>query len=47
MATQILWILLVLIKVAQAEQPIFVPSAAKLSDAPPEKKTRLAPSSDL
>ena len=37
MATQILWILLVLIKVAQAEQPIFVPSAAKLSDAPPEK----------
>ena len=38
MATQILWILLVLIEVAQAEQPIFVPSAADLSDAPPENK---------
>ena len=38
MATQILCILLVLIKVAQAEQPIFVPSAAELSDAPPENK---------
>ena len=38
MAAQILWILLVLIKVAQAEQPIFVPSAAELSDAPPENK---------
>ena len=35
---QILWILLVLIKVAQAEQPIFVSSAAELSDAPPENK---------
>ena len=38
MATQILWILLVLIKVAQAEQHIFVSSAAELSDAPPENK---------
>ena len=38
MAAQILWILLVLIEVAQVEQPIFVPSAAKLSDAPPENK---------
>ena len=32
MAAQILWILLVLIEVAQAEQPIFVSSAAELSD---------------
>ena len=38
MAAQILWILLVLIKVAQVEQPTFVPSAAELSDAPPENK---------
>ena len=38
MAVHILWILLVLIKVAQVEQPIFVPSAAELSDAPPENK---------
>ena len=38
MATQILWILLVLIAVAQAEQPIFVPSATELSEAPPENK---------
>ena len=38
MAAQFLWILLVLIEVAQAEQPIFVPSAAELSDAPPENK---------
>ena len=38
MATQFLWILLVLIEVAQVEQPIFVPSAAGLSDAPPENK---------
>ena len=38
MAAQFLWILLVLIEVAQAEQPIFVPSAAGLSDAPPENK---------
>ena len=38
MATQILWIFLVRIEVAQAKQPIFVPSAAELSDAPPENK---------
>ena len=38
MAAQILWVLLALIEVAQLEQSIFVPSAAKLSDAPPEKK---------
>ena len=38
MAAQFLWILLVLIEVAQADQPIFVPSAAGLSDAPPENK---------
>ena len=38
MDAQFLWILLVLIEVAQAGQPIFVPSAARLSDAPPENK---------
>ena len=38
MAAQFLWILLVLIEVAQAEQPIFFPSAAGLSDAPSENK---------
>ena len=38
MTAQILWILLVLIEVVQAEQPIFIPSAAELSDAPPENK---------
>ena len=38
MDTQFLWILLVLIEVAQAEQPIFVPSATGLSDTPPENK---------
>ena len=38
MDTQFLWILLVLIEVAQAEQPIFVPSATRLSDASPENK---------
>ena len=38
MAAQFLWILLVLIEVAQVEQPIFVPSAAGLLDAPPENK---------
>ena len=37
MAAQILLILLVLIEV-QVDQPIFVPSAAELSDAPPENK---------
>ena len=38
MDAQFLWILLVLIEVAQVEQPIFVPSATGLSDAPPENK---------
>ena len=38
MDVQFLWILLVLIEVAQAEQPIFVPSATRLSDAPRENK---------
>ena len=38
MDAQFLWILLVLIEVAQAEQPIFVPSATRLSNAPPENK---------
>ena len=38
MDAQFLWILLVLVEVAQAEQPIFVPSATGLSDAPPENK---------
>ena len=38
MDAQFLWTLLVLIEVAQAEQPIFVPLATGLSDAPPENK---------
>ena len=38
MDAQFLWSLLVLIEVAQAEQPIFVPSATRLSDALPENK---------
>ena len=38
MDAQLLWILLVLIEVAQAEQPIFVPLTTGLSDAPPENK---------
>ena len=38
MDAQFLWILLALIEVAQAEQPIFVPLATGLSDAPPENK---------
>ena len=38
MDAQFLWILLVIIEVAQAEQPTFVPSATGLSDAPPENK---------
>ena len=38
MAAQVLWILLTLIKVVHLEQPVFVPSAAELSDAPPENK---------
>ena len=38
MTTQIFWILLVLIVVAQAEQPLFVSSATELSDTPPENR---------
>ena len=38
MAAQVLWLLLTLIEVVHLEQPVFVPSAAELSDAPPENK---------
>ena len=38
MDTPFLWILLVLIGEAQAKQLIFVPSATRLSDTPPENK---------
>ena len=38
MDAQFLWILLVLIEVAHMEQPIFVPLATRLSDAPPKNK---------
>ena len=38
MAVQILWILLTSIEVVHLEQPVFVPLAAELSDAPPENK---------
>ena len=38
MTTQILWILLVLIVVAQAEWPLFVSLATELSDTPPENR---------
>ena len=38
MTTQIFWILLVLIAVAQVEQPLFVSSATELSDTPPENR---------
>ena len=38
MATQIFWILLVLIAVAQVEWPLFISSAAELSDTPPENR---------
>ena len=38
MAVQILWILLALIEVVHLDQPIFVPSAAEISDALPENK---------
>ena len=38
MDTQFLWILLVLVDVTQAGQPVFVPSPTGLSDAPPENK---------
>ena len=38
MAVQVLWILLILVEVIHLEQPVFVPSVAELSDAPPENK---------
>ena len=38
MTTQIFWILLVLIAVAQAEWPLFVSLATELSDTPPENR---------
>ena len=38
MTTQIFWILLVLIAVAQVEWPLFVSSATELSDTPPENR---------
>ena len=38
MTTQIFWILLVLIVVAQVEWPLFVSSATELSDTPPENR---------
>ena len=38
MAVQVLWILLALIEMVHLEQLVFVPSAAELSDAPPENK---------
>ena len=41
MAAQVLWILLTLFKVVHWEQPVFVPSATELSDAPPENKKDL------
>ena len=38
MTTQIFWILLVLIVVAQVERPLFVSLATELSDTPPENR---------
>ena len=38
MAVQVLWILLALVEVVHLDQPVFVPSAAELSDALPENK---------
>ena len=38
MAVQVLWILLTLVEVIHSQQPVFVPSADELSDAPPENK---------
>ena len=38
MTAQIFWILLVLIAVAQAEQPLFVSLPTELSDTPPENR---------
>ena len=40
MAAQVLWILLTLFEVVHSEQPVFVPSATELSDAPPENKIK-------
>ena len=37
MAVQVIWILLTLVEVIHSKQPVFVPSAAELSDAPPEQ----------
>ena len=42
MAVQVLWILLTLVEVIHSEQPVFVPSAAELSDAPPENEQDFA-----
>ena len=38
MAVQDLWILLALVEVVHSDQPVFVLTAAELSDAPPENK---------
>ena len=38
MTTQIFWILVILLEVAQVEQPLFVSSATVLSDTPPTNK---------
>ena len=38
MTTQIFWILLLLIAVAQVEQSLFISLAAELSDTPPENR---------
>ena len=38
MAVQVLWILLALVEAVHSDQPVFVPSAAELSDALPENK---------
>ena len=38
MAVQVLWILLALVEVVHSDQPVFVPTAAELSDALPENK---------
>ena len=38
MTIQIFWIPLVLIAVAQAQRPLFISSAAELSDTPPENR---------
>ena len=38
MTAQIFWILLILIAIAQTEQPLFVSLATELSDTPPENR---------